>query len=372
MTEWLRRATTPGADAPRGKAAARRRDRARVTAVVVVAALLIAGIVVLVEGAQTTPCDNVHFQSAGHLVVPSESPPPIAQPGIVRALHQFERGATAAVFCNDFPDPFVLRVGSRYYAYATNTAGANVPVLSTPGLFSSGTRHDALPQLPGWSTPGWVWAPSVLPRGSTYVLYYTTRDVAAGEQCISSAVATDPAGPFVDSSAGPLICPPGGAIDPSPYADPSGQAYLVWKQDPSTIMGQALSADGRSLAGSPAALLHASQPWEAGIVEGPSLVAAGGRVYLFYSGNQWQGANYAIGYAVCQSPLGPCLDTPGPWLSSGGNVEGPGGPEFFTDTSGQTWMSCAAWISGQVGYPQGARNLFVLRVTFPDGVPTAG
>ncbi|HWW43626.1 MAG TPA: glycoside hydrolase family 43 protein [Acidimicrobiia bacterium] len=372
MTEWLRRATTPGADAPRGKAAARRRDRARVTAVVVVAALLIAGIVVLVEGAQTTPCDNVHFQSAGHLVVPSESPPPIAQPGIVRALHQFERGATAAVFCNDFPDPFVLRVGSRYYAYATNTAGANVPVLSTPGLFSSGTRHDALPQLPGWSTPGWVWAPSVLPRGSTYVLYYTTRDVAAGEQCISSAAATDPAGPFVDSSAGPLICPPGGAIDPSPYADPSGQAYLVWKQDPSTIMGQALSADGRSLAGSPAALLHASQPWEGGIVEGPSLVAAGGRVYLFYSGNQWQGANYAIGYAVCQSPLGPCLDTPGPWLSSGGNVEGPGGPEFFTDTSGQTWMSCAAWISGQVGYPQGARNLFVLRVTFPDGVPTAG
>ena len=30
------------------------------------------------------------------------------------------------------------------------------------------------------------------------------------------------------------------------------------------------------------------------------------------------------------------------------------------------------WIDGAVAYPQGARNLFVLRVTFPNGVPTAG
>ena len=28
-------------------------------------------------------------------------------------------------------------------------------------------------------------------------------------------------------------------------------------------------------------------------------------------------------------------------------------------------MSIAAWIEGSVGYPQGARNLFVLRVDVP-------
>ncbi|HEV2309408.1 MAG TPA: glycoside hydrolase family 43 protein [Acidimicrobiia bacterium] len=336
-----------------------------------VAALLIAGIVVLVEGARTTACDNVHFESAGRLVAPSESPPPIAQPGIVRSLHQFLRGPTSAEFCNDFPDPFVLRAGSKYYAYSTNSDGFNIPVLSTPGLFGSGSRHDALPQLPSWSTPGWVWAPSVLPVGSTYVLYYTTRDQAAGQECVSSAVASDPGGPFVDTSAGPLVCPPGGAIDPSAAADFGGHPYLVWAQS-SMIMGAALSADGRSLAGSPAALLRADQPWENGIVEGPSLVAAAGHWYLFYSGNQWQTSNYGIGYAVCQGPLGPCTKAPGPWLSTGGNVEGPGGPEFFTDAFGQPWMSLAAWIDGQVGYPQGARNLFVLRVTFPSGMPTAG
>jgi len=366
----------PGGDYERRLAAVRRRTRALTTAVFVLILVAVAGLgygnVILVRGAQTTACDNVHFESAGRVVIPSQSPPPIAQPGIERSLRQFERGPTAAVFCDDFPDPYVLRVGSSYYAYSTNTAGFNVPVLTTQGLFGTGARHEALPQLPAWSTPGWVWAPSVLPRGSTYVLYYTTRDVAARAQCISSAVAPSPLGPFTDTSPGPLVCPIGGAIDPSPYVEASGQAYLVWKQDAATIMGQALSADGRSLVGAPVALLHADQSWEDGIVEGPSMVAAAGHVYVFYSGNRWQTASYAVGYAACASPLGPCLDPPGPWLTSGGGVQGPGGPEFFTDASGQTWMSVAAWIDGTVGYPQGARNLFVLRVTFPNGAPTAG
>ena len=31
-----------------------------------------------------------------------------------------------------------------------------------------------------------------------------------------------------------------------------------------------------------------------------------------------------------------------------------------------------AWVHGKVGYPQGARNLFVVPLTFVNGVPTAG
>jgi len=361
-------------EAPGGKQRASRQRvfGARLTAIVVVFALLVFGVVYFVRGVQTTACDNVHFESAGQPVTPSQSPPAIGEPGIVRDLHSFLRGPTPAVFCNDFPDPFVLRVGDSYYAYATSNDGFNIPVLATHGLFGAGGRHDALPQLPAWSSPGWAWAPSVLPVGSTYVMYYATRDDAAGEQCLSSAAATDPNGPFVDTSAGPLVCPPGGAIDPSPYVDPSGQAFLVWKDEGSgTIVGQQLAPDGRSLVGSSARLIGADQAWDGGVVEGPSLVAASGRLFLFYSGNQWQTTNYAVGYAVCTSPLGPCVKTPGPWLASGANVEGPGGPEFFTDPSGQTWMAVAAWIDGEVGYPQGARNLFVLRVSFPNGVPTA-
>ena len=81
--------------------------------------------------------------------------------------------------------------------------------------------EDALPQLPAWAKDGGSWAPSVLARGETFVLYYTTTDAASGRQCISLAVADRPEGPYADTSTAPLVCPveDGGAIDPSPFAE---------------------------------------------------------------------------------------------------------------------------------------------------------
>ncbi len=35
-------------------------------------------------------------------------------------------------------------------------------------------------------------------------------------------------------------------------------------------------------------------------------------------------------------------------------------------------MALHAWVRGKVGYPQGARNLFVVRLTFVDGVAAVG
>ena len=41
---------------------------------------------------------------------------------------------------------------------------------------------------------------------------------------------------------------------------------------------------------------------------------------------------------------------------------------MFTDQQGQTWMALHAWVGGQVGYPDGARNLFVVKLSFVDGI----
>ena len=46
-----------------------------------------------------------------------------------------------------------------------------------------------LPELPAWSEPHHVWAPSVSEVDGTYVLHYTTRHTASGRQCISVALA---------------------------------------------------------------------------------------------------------------------------------------------------------------------------------------
>ena len=92
---------------------------------------------------------------------------------------------------------------------------------------------DALPQLPEWAAQGLTWAPSILQHGSTFVLYNTARYAEVGLQCISRAVSDSPESPFTDDSTVPFICQTelGGSIDPSPFIDIDGKAYLLWKND---------------------------------------------------------------------------------------------------------------------------------------------
>ena len=187
------------------------------------------------------------------------------------------------------------------------------------------------------------------------------------------AVGDAPAGDFLDRWAGPLICPEDGwAIDPSPFVGADGRAFLMWK-DGSTdaIVASELSADGTRLAGEPELLIVADQAWEAGVVEGPAMVEDRGGYHLFYSANDWRTEDYAVGYAVCASPLGPCVKPAGrPWLAASDGAQGPSGPELFRDEDG-LWMVVHAWVGGRVRYPEGARNLFVLRVIFTAHGPVA-
>ena len=128
------------------------------------------------------------------------------------------------VYDRDFPDPFVLKVGHTYYAYATNGNGSNVQTATSKDLVHWTPGRDALPKLGAWDFPGNTWAPEVSAHGGRYVLYYTA---SSGTQCVGRAVATSPRGPFVDSSKTALVCQKsiGGSIDP----DASG-GYLYGLQ----------------------------------------------------------------------------------------------------------------------------------------------
>src|SRR5256885_1004412 len=185
---------------------------------------------------------------------------------------------------------------------------------------------------------GVVWAPAVLPRPGGFVLYYTTRAHDPDRECLSRAVSKEPGGPFVDDSSGPLVCPPdGGAIDPSPFVAADGRAYLLWKSDAAAgIVAQQLAPDGLSLVGDQQPILQADQAWEAGVVEAPSMVGYDGRYYLFFSGNNWSTAGYAIGYAVCESPTAPCTKPADPpRLPPPTKPPRPGGAALFRDEQGQ-------------------------------------
>lgn len=342
----------------------------------VVAALLGVWLIVaiLVPTVEDLPCQGVQFRAPVDTNLASSSQPPIGgSGGLAGKVRSLFSTGEPVVYCHDFADPFVVRNGGSYYAYSTNTENDHVPVLTGGGLFGTAQRHDILPKLPAWSAPGFVWAPALLERPNGWVLYYTTRNSSTNEQCISYALGKEPGGPFVDTTTAPLICPAGGgAIDPNPFVAADGSVTLLWKNyDGQTgIMAQGLSADGTTLVGQSQLLIQADQAWELGIVEAPTMLAANGQYFLFYSGNDWDTANYAISYAVCASPMGPCTKpNTEPWLTSTSTAKGPGSPSVFTDDDGNTWLALHSWGRGPVGYPDGARSLFVVRFAIVNGAP---
>jgi Glycosyl hydrolases family 43 len=282
------------------------------------------------------------------------------------------------VYPFDFPDPDVVVVGQTYYAFATNSVAGNIQIISSTDLTQWNAIGNALPSLPTWATTHFTWSPSVAFIGGRYVLYYAVVPTGSNVECISAATSAQPQGPFVDSSTAPLECQKalGGSIDPAPFVDTNGTAYLVWKSggSGSRIWSQQLDGTGTAFApgSTPTSLLVPDQPWEAGTVEAPDLVAAGGHYVLFFSGNDWKGAKYAVGAASCAGPLGPCADaSPGPILSSGAGVAGPGGESVFADTNGNFWIAFHAWIPGAVGFPN-SRALYLRRLDLSGPVPAVG
>src|SRR3954451_22818354 len=86
------------------------------------------------------------------------------------------------VYNGDFPDPFVLKAGGTYYAYATNGAGKQVQTLTSKDIVHWTPGPDALPKVGSWGFNGETWAPEVLARDDSYVLYYTAN------KCVGRAV----------------------------------------------------------------------------------------------------------------------------------------------------------------------------------------
>ncbi|MGA8211264.1 MAG: glycoside hydrolase family 43 protein, partial [Nocardioidaceae bacterium] len=304
------------------------------------------------------------------------SPPPA---GAAVGSDDFRAGR---VYRGDFPDPSVMRLGSTYYAYATNTGGKLLPAMSSrdlrtwrarPSRSGRWWRNDALAGAPRWARRHYArgkwrvstWAPSVAKVGGRYIAAYAAPvSTSPRRMCISLAYAKAPMGPFVDRSRRPFVCARNqGSIDPEIYRDASGVPYLLWKnegvprREPTRIWTRRLNRTATApAAGSrPVNLLTTALGWEGNVVENPSMARAAGRTYLVYSANRYTTAAYAIGYAVCRSAVGPCRrPSRRPLLATGGSVAGPGGPDLFRDGRGRLRMAYAAWDRGRVGYPRSA------------------
>jgi hypothetical protein len=262
----------------------------------------------------------------------------------------------------DFPDPFVLRTRWNYIAYATNNRDGNVPMRRSPDLRQWSPAGDALPALPGWANAGGTWAPAVLPVGTGYVMYVTLH-TRVGHECIATATATNPLGPFRLDPDMRRACIIWDAIDASPFVDTDGSHWLLFKVDVGRwrIDAQPLSADGRRLRGTPTTILTPTLAWEGANVEGPSLARRDGRLILLFSANNYRDASYRIGVATCATPAGPCQPDAQPFMETGNGIVGPGGAEWVRDGAGATSdVAYAAWRADDEGNAGPVRALRVI------------
>jgi hypothetical protein len=273
------------------------------------------------------------------------------------------------------PDPYILDVDGNHADYYAFHTGDLFPVLHSTDLVQWTDAGRALPARPAWVVQAgdWhPWAPSVIAApasscpgtttGRCFVMYYTGLSADYGVNCVATATATSPGGPYADQ--GPLMPasdtgqPQGcadsagrGNIDPSPFIDADGRAYLYTSTDFSptrlqpTVSVTPLAPD----------LTHASGPrvplfsgdantWEAAgvsapTVEGPTMVLRKGTYYLLYSGGSWRAA-YGMGYATGAAATGPFTKSPSnPIFAQTSSVLSPGGGDTpVVGPQGNLWL----------------------------------
>lgn len=153
-----------------------------------------------------------------------------------------------------------------------------------------------------------VWAPAPVARNEKYYLYFAANDIQSNAELggIGVAVADRPESPYVDAIGKPLIGQfVNGAqpIDQDVFIDTDGQAYMYYGGWGHSNVVK-LNADMTSL-GAFADGTTYKEITPQNYVEGPQMFKRGTKYYLMWSEGGWTGPNYAVSYAMSDSPTGP-------------------------------------------------------------------
>lgn len=234
----------------------------------------------------------------------------------------------------------MLWYGSCTHASAQSTQGGtdNNPLLADPHIFfydgvyylygtgsKEGFKVFTSRDLKNWEGPAGLkdghalkrgdvfgnagfWAPQVFHYGNRFYMAYTA------DEHIAVATSNSPLGPFTQSTPAPLASPVK-QIDPYVFIDDDGKKYLYhvrvanggnrifvaeMTDDLSAIKTETLTE-----------CISATETWENTanakwpVAEGPTVLKHKGFYYLIYSANDFRNPDYAVGYAVSKSPLGP-------------------------------------------------------------------
>jgi beta-xylosidase len=183
----------------------------------------------------------------------------------------------------DYSDPDVVRVGDDFYLVASSfNAAPGLPILHSRDLVNWSIIGHALPRQTPEEVFGrpqhgnGVWAPAIRFRNGEFYIFYPDPDYG-----IYLVKAKDPKGPWSEPL---LIKAAKGWIDPCPFWDDDGKAYLVSafarsrSGIKSILLVSRLSDDGTKIIDDGAVVFdgHEHDP----TVEGPKLYKRNGYYYI--------------------------------------------------------------------------------------------
>ena len=270
------------------------------------------------------------------------------------------------IVLNGYADPDIIYHDGYYYMYVTSTGYL---VFRSKDLVAWESLGMSMPECSWNISTQHQWAPDV-----EYINGKFYMAVTYGEAGFGIAVSDKPEGPFVCASEEPMLK---NTIDGNLFVDDDGRIYLYYT---SWYNGRAYGIWGIELEGdcvtpkweTERLLLKADMPWESslnmgGVVEAPFMMKKDGVYYLIYSGSHYM-ADYAVGYATSDSPLGTFKKSENsPILYRTNDVRGPGHCSVVETPDGRMFMVYHVHASETSVHPRHVAIDPVRFVRLPDG-----
>jgi hypothetical protein len=230
-----------------------------------------------------------------------------------RAVPDFQTSEAGNPFLDGrYADPDNEFYNGEYWVYPTSSyryeEQTYLDAFSSPDLVHW-TKHPNVLVADDFS---WaykaVWAPAPISRNGKYYLYFGANDIQTNSELggIGVGVADRPEGPYKDPLGRPLIGKYyNGAqpIDQDVFIDDDGQAYIYYgghSRANVAKLNQDMISLGRFENGETFKEITPQN-----YVEGSQMMKRNGKYYFFWSEGGWTGPDYAVSYAISDSPTGP-------------------------------------------------------------------